>query len=84
MARLARFLDANGVTQTEVAQALGVEPPTISRKLGGIRPWRLAEIQQLLAFLTQRLGRQVSYDELLGAEEPAEPEPTPGVRRRVP
>lgn len=67
-----RFLDGADVTQTEIAHALGLDPSTVSRKVAGSRPWKLDEIQKLLAFLSQRLGRPVSYNELL-ADADSEP-----------
>ena len=69
-ARLDAFLDENRVTRAEIAGHLGLDPSGISRKVLGGRPWKLHEIQSLLAFLTERLGRKVTYDELFGEPDP--------------
>ena len=65
-----RFLDENGLTQAEIACLLDVIPSTVSKKATGDRPWKLTEIQAILAFLTARLARPVTYEELFGS--PAE------------
>lgn len=67
MSPVERFLDANGFTQTEVAEAAGIERSTFSRKVGGDRPWRLTEIQAIVAFASERLGRAVTYEEVVGS-----------------
>jgi predicted transcriptional regulator len=63
------FLTEHRVTRAEVAEALGLDPSAVSRKVLGERPWKLSEIQGLLAYLTTKLARRVSYEELVG--EPA-------------
>jgi len=79
MERTRLFLDRNGITQTELAAALGVEQASISRKLSGSRSWRLAEVQRVLAWLTERLGRPVPFDEVFGeADVVASPTDEPG------
>jgi predicted transcriptional regulator len=83
--RLAGFLDENGITKAEVAQALSLDPSAVSRKVTGSRHWKLVEVQALLAFLTERLARPVTY-ELLFAPEPeaaetvVAPDPSAGAR----
>lgn len=64
MATTQAFLDANGITQAELGEALGVQRAAISKKLGGSRNWKLGEVQEVLAFLSRRLGRQVTFDEV--------------------
>ncbi len=68
-----RFLDEHGITQTEIAGWLEVEPATVSRKLSGARKWTLIEAQRLAAIVSARLGRTVSVEEMFGAvaTEPA-------------
>lgn len=66
------FLAKNDITRVEVAAALGIDPSAVSRKVSGERPWKLDEIQGLLAFLSGRVGRKVTYDELFG--EPSQEE----------
>lgn len=68
MEKTQAFLDSNGITQTELAEALGVTCATVSRKLGGLRNWKLGEVQAVLEWLSARLDRVVSYDEVFGAE----------------
>jgi len=65
-----RFLDAAGVSQTEIAKALNLDPSSISRKVSGDRTWKLPEVQALLGWLAARLARPVTYEELFGS--PAE------------
>ncbi len=72
MERTQAFLDAHGITQAELGEALGVTGATISRKLAGLRNWKLAEVQAALAWLAKRLGRPVSYDEVFGAGDVAD------------
>lgn len=71
MSLIERFLDANRITQTEVAQALEVDPSTISRKLRGEREWKLPEVQAVIAFLSARLSRPVTYEDLFADPETA-------------
>jgi transcriptional regulator with XRE-family HTH domain len=72
MERTQAFLDANGITQTELGEALGVTGATISRKLSGLRNWKLGEVQAALAWLSERLNRPVTFDEAFGADALAE------------
>jgi hypothetical protein len=44
--------------------------PAVSRKLGGRRAWKLVEVQRALEFLSVRLGRPVTYEEVFGIERP--------------
>jgi transcriptional regulator with XRE-family HTH domain len=60
------FLAEHSITRTEVAEALGIDRSAVSRKLIGERPWKLAEIQGLIAYLAGKLGRPVAFDELFG------------------
>ena len=73
-ADLAGFLEEKGVTQTELAAALGMELPTLNRKLRGHRPWRLEEANAVLAFLRERLHNPgLTLDDLFG-EAAADPD----------
>lgn len=73
--RFNAFLDENGLTQTEIAGALEVIPSTINKKASGDRPWKGHEINQVLAYVSGKLGRSVSYEEAFGVPAPT-PEPT--------
>ncbi len=76
MERTQTFLDANGITQTELGKALGVQGAAISRKLSGSRNWKLEEVQRTLAYLCERLGRPVDFAEVFGAEDMVAPDST--------
>lgn len=65
--KLAGFLAAHGISRGEVAEALGVDPSAISRKLTGTRAFRLDEITRLLSFLSRRCRRRVTFADLFVA-----------------
>lgn len=67
---LERLLDSAGLNQTEVAERLGLDSSTVSRKVSGARPWKGDEIRELLAFASERLGRRVTYEEAFGDPTP--------------
>jgi hypothetical protein len=67
------FLSGNGITQTEVAGWLGMEPSAVSRKLARLRRWTEDEIKTVLARTSERLGRAVTFEEAFG--EPLPPTP---------
>jgi len=69
MERTQAFLDTHGITQTALAEALGLQGPAVSRKLSGSRNWKLGEVQRALAFLSKRLGRPVDFAEVFGADD---------------
>ena len=62
------FLDSQGITQTELGEALGMSGAAVSRKLAGLRHWKLAEVRRALEFLSGRLGRVVTYEEVFGVD----------------
>lgn len=72
MERTQAFLDDNGITQSELGEALGVTGATISRKLAGLRNWKLGEVQAAMVWLSSRLARPVTFDEAFGADALAE------------
>lgn len=57
------FLEANGIKQAELVEALGLDHSTVSLKLSGDRRWYQADIDRLLTFLSDRFGRPVTYEE---------------------
>jgi len=61
---LIRLLASSAITKVEIARALELDPSTVSRKLSGKRSLKLEEVQALLAYLSRRLERPVSYEEL--------------------
>jgi transcriptional regulator with XRE-family HTH domain len=66
------LLDSHGITQAQLGEALGMTGPAISRKLAGLRAWKLVEIQRALEFLSVRLERPVTYEEVFGVERLAD------------
>jgi transcriptional regulator with XRE-family HTH domain len=78
MEKTQAFLDANGITQAELGEALGVQGAAISRKLGGSRNWKLGEVQAALGWLSVRLGRPCTYDEVFGPDVAADALVAPG------
>lgn len=45
------MLKEAGVTQAQVADALGLTQPTVSRKIAGRYPWRMSELVRLAEML---------------------------------
>jgi transcriptional regulator with XRE-family HTH domain len=68
--RLERLLRSGAISRAEIARALCLDPSTVSRKLSGKRSLKLREIQMLLRFLSGRLARPVSYEELFAPDAP--------------
>jgi len=66
---LDKLLREAGANQTDLAGELGCDSSSVSRKLAGRRPWKLPEIRAILAFLSTRLKRAVTYEEAFGAPE---------------
>jgi hypothetical protein len=67
---LERLLANAAISKAEIARALRLDPSTVSRKLSGKRSFKLQEIQGLLRFLSGRLARPVSYEELFSPDFP--------------
>lgn len=63
------FLELHGVTQTELSEALGMQLPTLNKKLNDHRPWKLDEANAALAFLRARCKKpKLTLDDLFGAD----------------
>ncbi len=60
---LQTFIRDHEITSTELADGIGLKRSTVSNKLLGIRPWFQEEVDQVLAFLSRRLDRPVTYEE---------------------
>jgi transcriptional regulator with XRE-family HTH domain len=71
--RLERLLANGDISRAEIARALRLDPSTVSRKLSGKRSLKLQEIQTLLRFLSGRLARPVSYEELFAPDPQGRP-----------
>lgn len=66
---IANVLEQHGVTQTEMAAAMGMELPTLNRKIRGHRPWTVDEANAALSFLRERLRKPgLKLDDLFGSE----------------
>jgi predicted transcriptional regulator len=63
---LAHLLATNHITQPDLADALGLDQSTVSKKVTGSRPWKLDELRRLRTFLRKR-GLTLSYDQLIDA-----------------
>lgn len=64
-----RVLAKHGVTQTELASGIGMELPTLNRKIRGRRPWTVDEANAALAFLRERLRKpSLKLDDLFRSE----------------
>jgi transcriptional regulator with XRE-family HTH domain len=74
------FLDSQGITQTELGEDLGMTGAAVSRKLAGLRHWKLIEVRSALEFLSERLGRAVTYEEVFGVDDGAARIGTTGAR----
>ena len=66
--RLIELLASRAIRTVEVARELHLDPSTVSRKLSGKRTMKLDEVQALLRYLSRRLERPVSYEELFASE----------------
>jgi transcriptional regulator with XRE-family HTH domain len=67
-ARLIQFLASSDISRAEIARALRLDPSTVSRKISGKRSLKLEEVHALLRFLSDRLARPVSYEEIFAPE----------------
>lgn len=65
--RGAALVKKAGLTQEEIGEALGVTQSSVCRKLAGTRPWSQQEVAAILALLSKRLGRRVTYEQVFGA-----------------
>lgn len=63
--RLAHLLVDHRIKKTEIAEVLGIDSSGVSRRLFGQTPWTLSELKLVTEFLAQRLGRPLSWDDVL-------------------
>jgi transcriptional regulator with XRE-family HTH domain len=66
--RINTLMDEAGLSQADVAVLLRRDPSTVSRKLSGERPITIAEANEILDVLSQRLGRRITFEESFGAD----------------
>ena len=66
---LAELMTSRGVTQTDLAEVLGLKASAINHKIAGRRPWKLEEAKRVLAFLRERLSDDtLTLDQLFGSD----------------
>ena len=67
-----------GMTNSEVADAIGVKYPTLWRLLNGKRQWRLVEMMALQSELEGRNDATYTLDYLFGGDDYGEGQPDQG------
>ena len=67
-----------GLTNSEVADAIGVKYPTLWRLLNGKRQWRLGEMMALQSELEGRSNATYTLDYLFGGDENGGGQPDQG------
>lgn len=67
-----------GLTNSEVADAIGVKYPTLWRLLNGKRQWRLVEMTALQSELEERGDATYTLDYLFGGDDYGEGQPDQG------
>lgn len=56
-------MESRGVSQVQVAAAIGVSQPVISRSLSGIRRWNLDQLAAVCAFLGTKASDVIAVAE---------------------
>lgn len=56
-------MEARGVSQLQVAEAIGMSQPTISRCLAGIRRWDLDQLAAVCSFLGTKASDVIAVAE---------------------
>ena len=64
--RLGEMIRRANLTQEEVGRALGVSQSAACRKLAGQRSMTQRDVTALLALLSKRLRRRVTYEQVFG------------------
>jgi len=65
------FLAEHQISVGELAAGIGLERSTAGNKIYGLRPWLAEEAGRAVAFLRERTGKPVTFEQLFG--EPALP-----------
>ena len=63
-----KHLKRLGVTQADLARAIGLEESEVSRKIRGIRRWYVSEANATLHYL-RRFDASLSFDDLFAARK---------------
>lgn len=66
---LKALLDKHGISQRELAHAIGKSDAAVSRLLNGSTMASQDTINDVLAFLSKRLRRRVTYEQVFGPVE---------------
>ena len=71
--RLKQLVEDAGLTQAELAAAVGMSEPTVSRLLSGQRGLKVEEAEAVLAVLRERTGRRrgLTLNDLVGTGKAA-------------
>jgi predicted transcriptional regulator len=75
VSELSSILSDLGVSQAELATALGITQAAISYKLSGQRQWRLQEAFTVVAYLRLKYNADVTLDDLFSQPFTQEQEP---------
>ena len=68
--KLTTFLGQHSISQSELAEPLGLTRAAVSYKINGHRPWKRDEINKVLAFC-RRYDPEVTYEDLFGSTDKA-------------
>lgn len=68
MQRLKALLDKHGISQREVASAVGRSDAWMSRVAAGLLDPSLEDIDAILAFLSKRTGRRVTFEQVFAGK----------------
>lgn len=64
---LGKFMADRGISQSELARAIGLLPSAVNHRLAGRRRWMLDEANAALAFLRERCNEpDLTLDRLFG------------------
>lgn len=66
---LRTLLDKHGITQRELALAIGKSDAAVSRLVSGETAASQETIDAVLAYLTSRLGKRMTYERVFGLRE---------------
>ncbi|MDB2620245.1 hypothetical protein N9X87_00420 [bacterium] len=67
--RLQAFISMHSVSQTQLAEIVGITRMAVSYKIRGLRPWKNEEINAVLAFCRQ-YDPSITYEDLFGEQLP--------------
>jgi transcriptional regulator with XRE-family HTH domain len=62
--KLKDLLKVYGITQAQLAELLGQTEASISRKMAGLRPWKVSEANIVLVYLQDHGDRHLTLGDL--------------------